>query len=307
VRVCVTRSAAPRRLQRHGRPSSCTRGSRPRSFLRRRGRSRPRASRSALPRDGAPRPGRGPRPGKGLGNGVPRPHPRRTRGPVMDAAMEHIRKHGIPAHRGDSSTRDHGRAMRFLREVDSSLVLVNRLDPLQRRLPARSGGGDRHQHDKDPRLRTHGLSSSPRQNSRFKETGAAVVAAEPPDRHLRAPSPVPQRPPSDGPGGSGGLSLADPPFPSARPPHSLPGRCPAEDRLAMESAAVAGIEGSPSWTSASSRKAHRIPWLTVRKCRKGNPGADLLFLVAPTRARRSGMAPVPRSPRCVRFPAAPRR
>jgi glutamate-5-semialdehyde dehydrogenase len=44
--------------------------------------------------------------------------------PSMDAAMEHIRKHGS-LHTEAILTRDHGRAMRFLREVDSSLVLVN--------------------------------------------------------------------------------------------------------------------------------------------------------------------------------------
>ena len=44
--------------------------------------------------------------------------------PSMDAAMEHIREHGS-LHTEAIITRDHGRAMRFLREVDSSLVLVN--------------------------------------------------------------------------------------------------------------------------------------------------------------------------------------
>ncbi|MBE0605149.1 MAG: glutamate-5-semialdehyde dehydrogenase, partial [Deltaproteobacteria bacterium] len=44
--------------------------------------------------------------------------------PSMDAAMEHIRKHGS-LHTEAILTRHHDRAMRFLREVDSSLVLVN--------------------------------------------------------------------------------------------------------------------------------------------------------------------------------------
>ncbi len=44
--------------------------------------------------------------------------------PSMDAAMEHIRRHGS-LHTEAILTRDHARAMRFLREVDSSLVLVN--------------------------------------------------------------------------------------------------------------------------------------------------------------------------------------
>ena len=44
--------------------------------------------------------------------------------PSMDAAMEHIRVHGSQ-HTEAILTRDHARAMRFLHEVDSSLVLVN--------------------------------------------------------------------------------------------------------------------------------------------------------------------------------------
>ncbi len=44
--------------------------------------------------------------------------------PSMDEAMEHIRRYGS-LHTEAILTRDHSRAMRFLREVDSSLVLVN--------------------------------------------------------------------------------------------------------------------------------------------------------------------------------------
>jgi glutamate-5-semialdehyde dehydrogenase len=44
--------------------------------------------------------------------------------PSMDSAIEHIRRYGS-LHTEAILTRDHGRAMRFLREVDSSLVLVN--------------------------------------------------------------------------------------------------------------------------------------------------------------------------------------
>jgi glutamate-5-semialdehyde dehydrogenase len=44
--------------------------------------------------------------------------------PSMDAAMEHIRTYGS-LHTEAILTRDHARAMRFVREVDSSLVLVN--------------------------------------------------------------------------------------------------------------------------------------------------------------------------------------
>jgi len=44
--------------------------------------------------------------------------------PSMDEAIRHIRKYGS-LHTEAILTTDHGRAMRFLREVDSSLVLVN--------------------------------------------------------------------------------------------------------------------------------------------------------------------------------------
>ena len=44
--------------------------------------------------------------------------------PSMEAAMEHIRRYGS-LHTEAILTRDHARAMRFVREVDSSLVLVN--------------------------------------------------------------------------------------------------------------------------------------------------------------------------------------
>ncbi|MBI5420509.1 MAG: glutamate-5-semialdehyde dehydrogenase [Deltaproteobacteria bacterium] len=44
--------------------------------------------------------------------------------PSMEAAMEHIRRYGS-LHTEAILTRNHARAMRFVREVDSSLVLVN--------------------------------------------------------------------------------------------------------------------------------------------------------------------------------------
>jgi glutamate-5-semialdehyde dehydrogenase len=44
--------------------------------------------------------------------------------PSMDAAMDHIRRFGS-LHTEAILTKDHARAMRFVREVDSSLVLVN--------------------------------------------------------------------------------------------------------------------------------------------------------------------------------------
>ena len=42
----------------------------------------------------------------------------------LDDAMEHIARYGS-AHTDAIVTRDHGRAMRFLREVDSSSVMIN--------------------------------------------------------------------------------------------------------------------------------------------------------------------------------------
>lgn len=44
--------------------------------------------------------------------------------PGMDEAIEHIRRHGS-LHTEAILTKDHSRAMRFVRDVDSSLVLVN--------------------------------------------------------------------------------------------------------------------------------------------------------------------------------------
>ncbi|HEY3489559.1 MAG TPA: glutamate-5-semialdehyde dehydrogenase [Candidatus Deferrimicrobiaceae bacterium] len=44
--------------------------------------------------------------------------------PSMDAAIEHIRRHGS-LHTEAILTQNHARAMRFVREVDASLVLVN--------------------------------------------------------------------------------------------------------------------------------------------------------------------------------------
>jgi len=44
--------------------------------------------------------------------------------PDLDAAMAHIARYGS-AHTDAIVTRDHGRAMRFLREVDSSSVMIN--------------------------------------------------------------------------------------------------------------------------------------------------------------------------------------
>jgi glutamate-5-semialdehyde dehydrogenase len=44
--------------------------------------------------------------------------------PDIDAAIEHIARYGS-AHTDAIVTRDHGRAMRFLREVDSSSVMIN--------------------------------------------------------------------------------------------------------------------------------------------------------------------------------------
>jgi len=68
--------------------------------------------------------------------------------------------------------------------------------------------------------------------------------------------------------------------PSARPPHK-PSRpmASAEHRLAMASAAVAGIEGISVLDLELRREGPSYSLLTVLEVAGGNPGADLLFLI----------------------------
>ena len=68
--------------------------------------------------------------------------------------------------------------------------------------------------------------------------------------------------------------------PSARPPHkpSQP-MAPAEDRIAMVSAAVAGIGGISVLDTELRRDGPSYSLLTVREVSEGNPEADLLFLI----------------------------
>ena len=68
--------------------------------------------------------------------------------------------------------------------------------------------------------------------------------------------------------------------PSAHPPHK-PSRpmATAEDRLAMASAAVAGIEGISVLDIELRREGPSYSLLTVREVSQANPGADLLFLI----------------------------
>ena len=68
--------------------------------------------------------------------------------------------------------------------------------------------------------------------------------------------------------------------PSARPPHK-PSRpmALAEDRLAMVSAAVAGIEGISVLDLELRREGPSYSLHTVREVSEGNPGAELLFLI----------------------------
>jgi len=54
---------------------------------------------------------------------------------------------------------------------------------------------------------------------------------------------------------------------------------PAEDRLAMASTAVAGIEGISVLDLELRREGPSYSLLTVREVSEGNPGADLLFLI----------------------------
>lgn len=68
--------------------------------------------------------------------------------------------------------------------------------------------------------------------------------------------------------------------PSARPPHK-PSRpmASAEDRLAMASAGVAGIEGISVLDLELRREGPSYSLHTVREVSEANPGADLLFLI----------------------------
>jgi ribosome silencing factor RsfS/YbeB/iojap/nicotinate (nicotinamide) nucleotide adenylyltransferase len=54
---------------------------------------------------------------------------------------------------------------------------------------------------------------------------------------------------------------------------------PAEDRLAMASAAVAGIARISVLDTELRREGPSYSLLTVREVSEGNPGADLLFLI----------------------------
>jgi len=78
-----------------------------------------------------------------------------------------------------------------------------------------------------------------------------------------------------------GLSLPDLFLvPSARPPHK-PSRpmAPAEDRLAMASAGVAGIDRVSVLDLELRREGPSYSLLTIAEISEGNPGADLLFLI----------------------------
>jgi nicotinate-nucleotide adenylyltransferase len=78
-----------------------------------------------------------------------------------------------------------------------------------------------------------------------------------------------------------GLSLPDLFLvPSARPPHK-PSRplASAEDRLAMASAGVAGIDGISVLDLELRREGPSYSLITIREVSEANPGADLLFLI----------------------------
>ena len=68
--------------------------------------------------------------------------------------------------------------------------------------------------------------------------------------------------------------------PAARPPHK-PSRpmAPAEDRLAMAAAAVAGIGRISVLDLELRREGPSYSLLTAREVAEANPGADLLFLI----------------------------
>jgi nicotinate-nucleotide adenylyltransferase len=68
--------------------------------------------------------------------------------------------------------------------------------------------------------------------------------------------------------------------PSAQPPHK-PAQpvAPAEHRLAMAEAAVAGVEGLSVLDNELRRRGPSYSLLTVREVLAANPGAEVLFLV----------------------------
>jgi len=201
----------------------------------------------------------------------------------MDAAMEHIRKHGS-LHTEAILTRDHGRAMRFLREVDSSLVLVNastasttatssgwgrRSASARRRSTPSGDGAVRAHHDEIRRLR--------------RRPGAAVVDGRRVagsrlfggtfDRSTTATSGWPWEVLE-------GLAPADLFLvPSARRPISRPGRWPPR-RIASRwrRPPSPASTGSRSWTSSFAAKTVVLP-AHGPEISGGNPGADLLFLI----------------------------
>ena len=69
----------------------------------------------------------------------------------IDEAMEHIQQHSS-SHTESIMTEDYTRARRFLREIDSSSVMVN-ASPPGRWLRIRPGRGNRHQHRQAARAR----------------------------------------------------------------------------------------------------------------------------------------------------------
>ena len=220
----------------------------------------------------------------GLGDGIPRPHPRRARCPVHgrgDGAHPEAR---VPAHRGHPHPRP---GPRDALPARGRLVARSgeRLDPLQRRLPARAGGGDRNQHDEDPRLRADGVVRAHHDQIRRLRRRAGAPVVDGANRriavfggtfdpfhngHLRMAVEILE-----------GLSLPGLFLvPSARPPHK-PSRpmASAEDRLAMASAGVAGIGGISVLDLELRREGPSYSLITVREVSEANPGADLLFLI----------------------------
>jgi len=77
--------------------------------------------------------------------------------------------------------------------------------------------------------------------------------------------------------GSADRPLPGPVGPPA--PQAFPADAPAEDRLAMASVAVAGIEGISVLDLELRREGLSYSLLTVREVSEGNPEADLLFLI----------------------------
>ena len=92
----------------------------------------------------------------------------------LDEALDHIRALELRAHRGDHHAGPGDPRERFVAEVDSAAVMVERLDAVHRRRPARPRRRDRHLHPEAARPGADGpRPSSPRPSGSCTATGTS--------------------------------------------------------------------------------------------------------------------------------------